>query len=152
MDQTNEKEVLECSICLDELNDNIRILPCAHKFHKNCIESWEKINANCPICRNSTSDTLIVRGRKFKNIFVRYYIVSDKDKISIRTYMFDINVKNTIIKYSLIKKIEYDGIKFILSYKSSIENNDLLHLKFKLFKNAYERFFFFLKNKIQIIT
>ena len=44
----------DCNICLEqyELNNNIKILPCKHFFHKNCIKEWlcnEKIN--CPICR-----------------------------------------------------------------------------------------------------
>ncbi len=44
-----------CSICLQNFNDNetLKLLNCNHKFHKNCIDEWIKINKNCPICREN---------------------------------------------------------------------------------------------------
>ncbi|KAF4353202.1 hypothetical protein F8388_014670 [Cannabis sativa] len=45
-----------CSICLTEYqaNDIVRTLPnCFHYFHSNCIDEWLRLNASCPICRNS---------------------------------------------------------------------------------------------------
>jgi len=46
----------ECSICLDEFNGEISLLPCLHYFHEECIDSWlEKSNQyECPICRMPT--------------------------------------------------------------------------------------------------
>lgn len=42
-----------CAICLEELNKNIRTLPCGHSFHNNCIHSWLKKGDSkvCPVCR-----------------------------------------------------------------------------------------------------
>lgn len=50
----NEYKDKECNICLDNYknNDELKILPCNHLFHSNCIHNWlcnEKIT--CPICR-----------------------------------------------------------------------------------------------------
>ena len=41
----------ECCICQDSLNnkESIKLLKCLHAFHKNCIQSWFKINKICPI-------------------------------------------------------------------------------------------------------
>ncbi|GBN04094.1 General transcription factor II-I repeat domain-containing protein 2 [Araneus ventricosus] len=42
----------ECSICLDT-SDNTRMkyLPCFHKFHTACINTWLDVHRICPICR-----------------------------------------------------------------------------------------------------
>lgn len=45
---------LECSICLEEFveNEEIRVLPCNHKFHPVCIDPWLlNVSGTCPICR-----------------------------------------------------------------------------------------------------
>lgn len=45
---------LECSICLNELEDRetVRLLPvCNHLFHVDCIDAWLYSHATCPVCR-----------------------------------------------------------------------------------------------------
>ncbi|KAK9988577.1 hypothetical protein SO802_028816 [Lithocarpus litseifolius] len=45
-----------CPICLSEYKpkETLRTIPeCNHYFHVNCIDEWLKINATCPVCRNS---------------------------------------------------------------------------------------------------
>lgn len=46
-----------CAICLDdfvELESNIRILPCCHIFHPECIDTFLRENwAVCPMCKKS---------------------------------------------------------------------------------------------------
>ncbi len=44
-------DVPVCVICLDEINDNQRALPCAHVFHAACVGEWTKKSKSCPICR-----------------------------------------------------------------------------------------------------
>jgi hypothetical protein len=46
----------ECSICFDEYNTEIALLPCLHYFHKECIDSWwvKSNQYECPICRMQT--------------------------------------------------------------------------------------------------
>jgi len=47
-----------CSVCLSELEDRdlVRALPCAHYFHKECIDNW-LLNSStaCPACKRDLS-------------------------------------------------------------------------------------------------
>ncbi|KAJ4909461.1 RING-H2 finger protein ATL11 [Raphanus sativus] len=48
------KEALECSICLNEFEDDetLRLVPkCCHVFHPDCIDGWLHSHATCPLCR-----------------------------------------------------------------------------------------------------
>ncbi|KAI3721726.1 hypothetical protein L2E82_32744 [Cichorium intybus] len=45
-----------CSVCLVDYKpaNIIRLLPkCGHLFHRKCIDTWLKVHATCPVCRNS---------------------------------------------------------------------------------------------------
>ncbi|KAE8710811.1 putative RING/U-box superfamily protein [Hibiscus syriacus] len=45
-----------CPICLDEYQakEKLRTIPdCKHYFHADCIDEWLKLNAACPLCRNT---------------------------------------------------------------------------------------------------
>ncbi|CAO3677361.1 E3 ubiquitin-protein ligase rnf13 [Rhizopus azygosporus] len=51
----DQKEEESCSICLQEYkeNDSLRLLPCQHQFHKDCIDAWLLTqNGWCPICKH----------------------------------------------------------------------------------------------------
>ena len=41
----------ECCICMDKGNNSWSMLPCGHKFHRECISMWLRSNQTCPICR-----------------------------------------------------------------------------------------------------
>ncbi|XP_019181611.1 PREDICTED: E3 ubiquitin-protein ligase RLIM-like [Ipomoea nil] len=47
-------DVTQCNICLAdyEEGDEIRVLPCHHEFHMECVDKWLKeIHGVCPLCR-----------------------------------------------------------------------------------------------------
>lgn len=49
-----DAENLGCSICTDdfELGQDIRVLPCNHKFHPACVDPWLlDVSGTCPLCR-----------------------------------------------------------------------------------------------------
>lgn len=54
-----------CSICFDDfkLMEEAKILPCKHLFHKECIVSWLRVRANCPVCRQTAKAEECARGR-----------------------------------------------------------------------------------------
>ncbi|OWZ04747.1 Transmembrane protein [Phytophthora megakarya] len=48
-----------CCICLNdyEPSQSLRLLPCGHHFHKECVDEWLLVNSTCPTCRKSIFDT-----------------------------------------------------------------------------------------------
>ncbi|XP_041029110.1 putative RING-H2 finger protein ATL21B isoform X1 [Juglans microcarpa x Juglans regia] len=52
-----------CPICLSEYQpkEELRTIPdCNHYFHANCVDEWLKMNATCPLCRNSPDGSVLV--------------------------------------------------------------------------------------------
>ena len=43
--------IIGCPICMEDITENVEYLPCAHKFHTDCIHVWLSNNSECPICR-----------------------------------------------------------------------------------------------------
>ena len=52
-----------CPICLEKFVGNrpIRVLPCRHRYHSDCVDDWLVKRRRCPLCGY---DIL----RKYKNI------------------------------------------------------------------------------------
>lgn len=43
----------ECPICYDVIYQHgMTVLPCAHMFHRSCIQRWLNQTPSCPVCRN----------------------------------------------------------------------------------------------------
>ncbi|KAL8506564.1 hypothetical protein ACS0TY_017453 [Phlomoides rotata] len=40
-----------CCICLEELSEELLLMPCEHVFHGGCIKGWLSTSHYCPICR-----------------------------------------------------------------------------------------------------
>ncbi|OIT01994.1 PREDICTED: RING-H2 finger protein ATL20-like [Nicotiana attenuata] len=50
-----------CPICLSDYQpkETLRTIPeCNHYFHAECIDEWLKLNATCPLCRNTPDGSL----------------------------------------------------------------------------------------------
>ena len=51
---SNAEEGLGCSICTEdfEKGQDLRVLPCDHKFHPACVDPWLlDVSGTCPLCR-----------------------------------------------------------------------------------------------------
>ncbi len=48
----------ECMICMStfQITEKVKIMPCTHFFHTDCIREWFKSNDTCPICKYSVSE------------------------------------------------------------------------------------------------
>ena len=53
-----------CCICLGRYREGemLRELPCQHHFHVSCVDTWLKINANCPLCKSEIEGATAVAG------------------------------------------------------------------------------------------
>ncbi|KAG4072116.1 hypothetical protein HA402_015615 [Bradysia odoriphaga] len=53
-----------CSICISDFmkNEIILILPCVHKFHRPCIQTWLCKNNSCPTCRERVFEDMDLYG------------------------------------------------------------------------------------------
>mmetsp|Transcript_5497 Transcript_5497/g.9528 ORF Transcript_5497/g.9528 Transcript_5497/m.9528 type:complete len:320 (-) Transcript_5497:1343-2302(-) len=47
------QEPQRCAVCLMDFDegDRLRILPCFHRYHKECIDPWLVRDRRCPICK-----------------------------------------------------------------------------------------------------
>ncbi|KAI3879212.1 hypothetical protein MKW98_028779 [Papaver atlanticum] len=48
----NKEELIDCAVCLDDYEDRdmLRLIPCLHAFHTNCIDEWLVSHTTCPHC------------------------------------------------------------------------------------------------------
>eukprot|EP01084_Bolivina_argentea_P189110 325326_1 len=44
-----------CTVCLEKFKstETLKILPCHHEFHPECIDTWLQEKLTCPSCRSS---------------------------------------------------------------------------------------------------
>ncbi|XP_042372644.1 E3 ubiquitin-protein ligase RNF43-like, partial [Plectropomus leopardus] len=44
-----------CAICLEDFQDgqHLRIISCAHEFHKDCVDPWLLQHRTCPLCMHN---------------------------------------------------------------------------------------------------
>ena len=66
-----KEEKASCSVCTDEyeVEEEVREMPCGHKFHKDCLDPWLKLRNSCPVCRFElpTDDKNYEKRRKKKS-------------------------------------------------------------------------------------
>ncbi|GFO50161.1 RING finger protein 44 [Plakobranchus ocellatus] len=48
-----------CVFCMSDFEDKhlLRMLPCLHEFHAECIDEWLKTHRTCPLCRRDVTET-----------------------------------------------------------------------------------------------
>jgi len=62
-----------CSICLESYEDEevVRRLPCKHLFHSHCVDTWLRVNASCPLCKQNVNSGLRESRRRRRSTTTR---------------------------------------------------------------------------------
>ena len=81
----------DCAICLNKNGKIYRELGCGHRLHHKCLSLCE--TTTCPLCRTP-----------YDNMVLRKRILSDDDKLKLKTYCDDI--KSLITKFYLISETD----------------------------------------------
>jgi hypothetical protein len=55
----SEAQHIDCVICMEEKEDQVTALPCAHVFHNDCISRWLLIQHRCPTCNYEWTDNTV---------------------------------------------------------------------------------------------
>ena len=131
-----------CPICLDDLDieKDITVLKCNHRYHKLCIDLWFKKKQICPLCRTPYFENYNCRDLLFP--YFKNKISFIDDGIIIKSWL---NQKE--IKYNHIKKIMCFYKMVSIEVKS--KNNKFKFIKYKFKNSEFSSYFFTnLKNKI----
>ncbi|XP_013875157.1 RING finger protein 215 [Austrofundulus limnaeus] len=54
-DPSEPIETDNCAVCLEAFNNNqcLRVLPCLHEYHRDCVDPWLLLQHTCPLCKRS---------------------------------------------------------------------------------------------------
>ncbi|KAL3062401.1 hypothetical protein OYC64_002250 [Pagothenia borchgrevinki] len=54
-DPSQSGEADNCAVCLEPFNNNqcLRVLPCLHEYHRECVDPWLLLHHTCPLCKRS---------------------------------------------------------------------------------------------------
>ncbi|KAI1900939.1 hypothetical protein AGOR_G00054990 [Albula goreensis] len=55
LDPGQAGETDNCAVCLEQFYNNqcLRVLPCLHEFHRDCVDPWLLLQQTCPLCKRS---------------------------------------------------------------------------------------------------
>ncbi|XP_053337282.1 RING finger protein 215 [Clarias gariepinus] len=50
---TEAPDTENCAVCLEQYTTNqcLRVLPCLHEFHRDCVDPWLLLQQTCPLCK-----------------------------------------------------------------------------------------------------
>ena len=49
----SEEELCPICLCDFETGDKVRVLPCQHIYHPECVDNWLVTNKSCPMCKRN---------------------------------------------------------------------------------------------------
>ncbi|KAH7638457.1 hypothetical protein HUG17_2490 [Dermatophagoides farinae] len=66
-DNDDDNVQQQCAICLEDIREKTRLLPCSHQFCQYCLFQWINVKLYCPVCRQNVEKLL------FKNTTANSY-------------------------------------------------------------------------------
>ena len=107
----HNKNYNECSICLNPIVKNGRMLDCKHEFHQSCLKRWRsELKYTCPHCRKPFDEP------EFKMII---RIRSNKTNEEVAT---SLNIDERTLDFFNRMNINLNDIRSISDIELDIEN------------------------------
>jgi len=68
-DDDDDSDGPSCAICMQDykIDDELRILPCGHEFHTECVDKWLPMKKICPLCRHDITKKIQSQHRSNNN-------------------------------------------------------------------------------------
>ncbi|KAF9946879.1 hypothetical protein BGZ70_002981 [Mortierella alpina] len=70
-----DPEEATCAICLGDYrpDETIRLLPCQHHFHLECVDQWLLTDKSCPLCKHDIdkpleSERIMHASKRFQTV------------------------------------------------------------------------------------
>lgn len=128
-----KQEYEDCSLCLDELIEEVAILTCKHEYHLNCFMCWvskcntDKKDIICPQCMcNNCEIVFIVNKNNIYSNQNEYYSKYNKEQLTVQSKI------SCITKYNQQHKV-YNNID------NNVLNNTF-HTQEQSRKSIWKRF------------
>ena len=164
-DQNLENNIIikECSICYEEISENEKVLSCGHIYHKQCIDSWTRINPICPYCRKFLAENFSCKiVKKFLSLKCNIIIKEDTFSKIIINYYYPFTkklYKSYIIPTTNIKSVE-NNKKFCVLFLRKSSKGNVINCKYKfktneisnqfseLMKRIFDKYLLFYQNEV----
>lgn len=61
----DENEIPACAVCLNNFANGelLRILPCGHELHRECVDPWLQSHHTCPLCKDNILNETPIASR-----------------------------------------------------------------------------------------
>merc|ERR1712130_1018693 len=68
-DEDENEDGPSCAICMQQykVGDELRILPCGHEFHCECVDKWLPMKKICPLCRHDVTKKMTSNNNEQSN-------------------------------------------------------------------------------------
>lgn len=85
-----------CSICLDDISNEIRPTKCGHYFHSSCMKNWSKNKSivNCPTCRTVLKQK---KNNHMLKIFVEILSSTTQESSVLQSTIREQNIEEVIL-------------------------------------------------------
>ena len=116
---------MECSICLNQIKHtrSTTQLRCGHCFHGKCIETWDKLNGTCPICRRISDPSKYKVTMTIENIKNRKSISDSLCLVDVEDVLSRLNINFSSNDVSVVE-ISLENVEDLMSFLSDIGRSD----------------------------
>ncbi|KAH9421163.1 hypothetical protein DERP_010104 [Dermatophagoides pteronyssinus] len=69
---SNEMDSIEqCAICLEDIREKTRLVPCLHQFCQYCLFQWINVKLYCPVCRQKVDKLMFKNANSYDEVLIK---------------------------------------------------------------------------------